>query len=218
MPNAVLTLNSRNYGAWSLRAWLLCRWAGLEFAEAMVPNDDPATRAELLQLSPSYLVPRLDDGGVRLWDTLAIAEYLNESIPGCGLLPVDPVARGHCRSVSGELHYGFERLRSAAPMNMRRRHAGFKLWSGAQPDVDRLLRIWTECLASYGGPWLFGEKPTVADAMSAPECSRFVTYSLPCDTSSAAYIEKVLRSPEVQDWVAKSKSEPDDLSDLDMEF
>jgi glutathione S-transferase len=218
MQRAILTINSRNYGAWSLRSWLLCRWAGLDFDETVRNSDDPSTRAELLQLSPSYLVPRLDHDGVELWDTLAIAEYLNEILPESGMLPGDRFARAHCRSISGELHSGFERLRSAAPMNMRRSHAGFKLWTGAQADVDRLLTIWTECISKYGGPWLFGDSPTVADAMSAPECSRFATYRLWCDPTSGGYVEKVLRSREVQEWLAAAKVEPDDLSDLEMEF
>jgi glutathione S-transferase len=218
MSTAVLTINSRNYGAWSLRSWLMCRWAGLEFTEAVRNSDDPATRAELLQLSPSYLVPRLDHDEIHLWDTLAIAEYLNELLPESLLLPKDTVARAHCRSVSGELHSGFERLRSAAPMNIRKRHVGFKLWTGAQADVDRLITIWTECVDRYGGPWLFGAAPTVADAMSAPECSRFGTYHLACDRVAGAYVDKVLRSAEVQEWIAFAKAEPDDLSDLEMEF
>jgi glutathione S-transferase len=218
MSTAVLTINSRNYGAWSLRSWLICRWSGLDFCETVRPSDDPATRAELLQLSPSYLVPRLEHDEVRIWDTLAIAEYLRELMPTCDLLPEDPVARGHCRSISGELHTGFGRLRSAAPMNIRRHHPGFKLWTGAQPDADRLLAIWTECIDIYGGPWLFGANPTVADAMSAPECSRFVTYHLARDPVSNAYIDYLLRCPEVQEWLALAKAEPDDLSDLEMEF
>ena len=77
MERAVLTINSRNYGAWSLRGWLLCRYAGLEFEEVVLPSDDETSRAELLLLSASFRVPRLEVGGVTVWGTLAIAEYLN---------------------------------------------------------------------------------------------------------------------------------------------
>ena len=103
MAPATLTINSRNYGAWSLRGWLLCRMAGLEFVEEVLPAGDPAARAELLLLSPSFLVPRLDHEGVSVWDVLAIAEYLQERFPRAGLLPDEPVARAHCRSISGEV-------------------------------------------------------------------------------------------------------------------
>ena len=81
MAKATLTIASKNYGSWSLRGWLLCKMAGLDFEEAGVPSDDPSTRAELLLLSPSFLVPCLTHDGVKIWDTLAIAEYLNELKP-----------------------------------------------------------------------------------------------------------------------------------------
>jgi glutathione S-transferase len=77
MTEAILTISSKNYSSWSLRGWLLCRMAGLEIAEEVVPVEDPANRAELLLLSPSILVPCLIHQGTRIWDTLAIAEYLN---------------------------------------------------------------------------------------------------------------------------------------------
>jgi glutathione S-transferase len=124
MSRATLTINSRNYGAWSLRGWLLCAIAGLEVDLDVVPMDDPESRAELLLLAPSFLVPRLDHEGVRVWDTLAIAEHLNETRPDSGLLPREPRARAHCRAVSGEMHAGFQSLRSALPMNIRARVRG----------------------------------------------------------------------------------------------
>src|SRR2546427_12042191 len=90
---ATLTIASRNYGSWSLRGWLLCKMASLEFEEQQAPSDDPSTRAELLLLSPSFLVPCLTHDGVKVWDTLAIAEYVNESKPDAGLIPAERVSR-----------------------------------------------------------------------------------------------------------------------------
>src|SRR5882757_8622452 len=115
MAEASLTISSKNYSSWSLRGFLLCRVA---------PIDDPATRAELLLLSPSFLVPCLEHGPVKVWDTLAIAEYLNEIKPEAGLWPADPAARAHCRAVCGEMHSGFANLRSALPMNLKAIHPG----------------------------------------------------------------------------------------------
>ena len=94
MARATLTISSKNYSSWSLRGWLLCRMAGLEFEEERVDIDDPETRQELLLLSPSVLVPRLTHDGVTVWDTLAIAEYLAEIAPEAGLLPADQAAPG----------------------------------------------------------------------------------------------------------------------------
>src|SRR5262249_12201020 len=145
---------SKNYGSWSLRGWLLCRMAGLEFEERVAATDD--ARAELLLLSPSFLVPRLDHDGVTIWDTLAIGEYLAETFPEAALLPRDRIARAHCRSVSGEMHSGFSTMRSSMPMNIRARHPGYKIFAGARPDIARIADIWRECLETYGGPFLFG--------------------------------------------------------------
>src|SRR5262245_40367316 len=119
MAKAKLTISSKNYGSWSLRGWLLCRMAGLDFDEVTVSSDDPSTRAELLLLSPSFLVPALMHDGIKVWDTLAITEYLNELYPDAGLLPKARAARAHCRAVCGEMHQGFVNLRSALPMNMK---------------------------------------------------------------------------------------------------
>lgn len=218
MAEAILTINSWNYGAWSMRSWLLCRMSGLEFVERVLAADDASTRAELLQLSPSFLVPFLELGPVKVWDTLAIAEYLNENVTGARLLPDEPAGRAHCRSVSAELHGGFQNMRSAMPMNINRRHEHFKLWSGAEPDLDRITEIWSTCLATYGGPWLFGARPTMADAMYAPECTRVVTYGLSLARPCRAYVDTVLRSPDVAEWLAKAAEEPDALAELEGEF
>jgi len=218
MGRAKLTINSRNYGAWSLRGWLLCRIAGLDVDEEVLPSDDPSTRAELLLLSPSFRVPCLMHDGVTVWDTLAIGEYLHEGDPAAGVLPADPVARAHCRSICGEMHAGFANLRSALPMNLRARHPGFQVWAGARADVDRVVTIWRECLAASGGPYLFGAEPTMADAMYAPVCARFVTYDVQLDPACAAYRDTIMAWPAMKEWIAAALAEPDDLEELDVEF
>jgi glutathione S-transferase len=218
MAEASLTVSSKNYSSWSLRGWLLCKMAGLDFDERHLPIDDPATRAELLLLSPSFLVPCLEHGPVKVWDTLAIAEYLDEIRPDARLLPADPAARSHCRAVSGEMHSGFANLRSALPMNLKARHPGFKVWAGAQADIGRVTAIWRECLQRYGGPYLFGATPTVADAMYAPVCTRFATYDVTLDPVSAAYRDLILRWPPMQQWCAAAKTEPEEVEELDVEF
>jgi glutathione S-transferase len=218
MAKAILTISSKNYSSWSLRGWLLCRMARLDFEEEIRPSDDPSTRAELLLLSPSFLVPCLTHGDVKVWDTLAIAEYLNEAIPGARLLPTDLNARTHCRSVSGEMHSGFANLRSALPMNLKARYTNFKLWAGAQPDIDRVLEIWRDCLKRYDGPYLFGEAPTLADAMYAPVCTRFLTYGVKIDRLSQDYCDTIMNLPDMIEWVEAAKAEPDAVEELDAEF
>jgi glutathione S-transferase len=215
---ATLTINSRNYGAWSLRGWLLCKFAGLDFVVEVIDSHDPDARAELLLLSPSFLVPRLTHDDLTVWDTLALGEYLHELLPNSTLLPVDPVARARCRSISGEIHSGFANLRSALPMNIKGHHPGFPVWAGAQADVDRIETIWNECLAASGGPYLFGESRTVADAMYAPVCTRFRTYDIKLGAVANDYVDTILAMPEMVEWIADAKLEPDDVEELEMEF
>ena len=218
MPKAVLTISSKNYGAWALRGWLMCRFAGLDFAERIIPPDDPAMKAEILLLASSLRVPALDHNGIHVWDTLAIGEYLHEIRPKAGLLPADAGARSHCRSVCGEMHSGFASLRGALPMNIKARFEGFKVWSRAQADIDRVTEIWRECLAAYGGPYLFGSRPGMADAMYAPVVTRFLTYGVALDETCAAYCRQVMELPAMREWVAGALAEPDEIDELDAEF
>ncbi len=218
MSKATLTIASKNYGSWSLRGWLLCKMANLDFEEHHVGTDDPSTRAELLLLSPSFLVPRLTHDGMKVWDTLALAEYLHEINPEAGLLPADQAQRAHCRSICGEMHSGFSNMRSALPMNIKAHFPGFKSWAGARGDIERITAIWRECLSAYGGPYLFGGKPCSADAMYAPVCSRFGTYDVQLDPVSQAYCRTIMAMPFIEEWIAGAKAEPDELEELDVEF
>jgi glutathione S-transferase len=218
MSKAILTIASKNYGSWSLRGWLLCKMAGIDFEEQHVGTDDPSTRAELLLLSPSFLVPCLIHDGLKVWDTLAIAQYLHELYPDAGLLPPDRAQRAHCRSICGEMHSGFSNLRSALPMNIKAHFPGFKSWAGAHADIDRIKAIWRECMEKYKGPYLFGERPCSADAMYAPVCTRFLTYDVAVDPISTAYCRTVMALPQMQEWIAAAKVEPDELEELDVEF
>jgi glutathione S-transferase len=219
MAKTTLTLSSKNYSSWSLRGWLLARFAGLEFEEVMVPTDDADAKAEMLLLAPSILVPCLRHQGVTVWDTLAIAEYLHEVKPKAGLLPADRAARAHCRAICGEMHSGFVSLRSALPMNLKGHYPGYKVWSRAQSDIDRVLAIWRECLATYGGPFLFGEARSMADAMYAPVVTRLQTYDVRvADGAIAAWCQRILALPEMQEWIAAAKEEPEAIDELDVEF
>jgi glutathione S-transferase len=218
MPGAKLTIASKNYGSWSLRGWLLCKLAGIDFEEEQARSDDPSTRAELLLLSPSFLVPRLSYDGIEVWDTMAIAEFLNELKPDAGLMPPGRAERARCRSISGEMHSGFSFLRSALPMNIKAHYPGFKVLAGVKADIERITTIWRDCLAASKGPFLFGSRPCAADAMFAPVVTRFLTYDVPLDAACAAYCQAIVAIPAMQEWVAAARVEPDELEELDVEF
>ena len=215
---ATLTLSSKNYSSWSLRGWLLTRFAGLAFDEVMVSPDDEDARKELLLLAPSIRVPCLRHEGATVWNTLAIAEYLNETFPQAGLWPADRVARAHARAVCGEMNSGFANLRSALPMNLKGHFPRHKIWAGAKPDIERIIEIWSDCLAAYGGPFLFGRKRSAADAIFAPVATRFLTYDVPLPPACAAYCDTILTMLEMQAWIAEARLEPEEIELLDMDF
>ena len=212
-----LTISSKNYSSWSLRGWLLARMSGIPFEEILSAPDDSQARAELLLLSPSILVPCITHDGMRVWDTLAIAEYLNEIAPDAGIVPSDRQARAHCRAICGEMHSGFGALRSALPMNLKARFPGFRIWSRAQADIDRIAEIWRECLATCGGPYLFGKR-SMADAMYAPVVTRFLTYDVKLDGVCSEYAARIMAWPDLAEWVSAAKLEKSEIDELEVEF
>ena len=218
-PTATLTINSKNYGAWSLRGWLLCKMSGLDFEEHVLDNDDPDTRAELLLLSSSFLVPRLVHDGVTVWDTMAIGEYLNEVRPDAGLLPSDRVARAHCRAVCGEIHSGFVNLRSALPDEPQ----------GAAPATSRCGRARRPTSTASSRCGSSASTRTAVRTCSAPRrrsptrCTRRCARGSAPTTSrsttrSSAYCDAILALPAMVEWIAAAQQEPDELEELDVEF
>ncbi len=217
MTTATLVLSSKNYSSWSLRGWLLLRMSGIAFTERVLANDDAMARAELLQQTSSIRIPYLEHDGLNIWDVLAIAEYLHELVPAAGILPDSLAARARCRSISGEMHSGFAALRSALPVNLNAFRPNFPIWSGVRADIDRVCDIWRECLAAYRGPFLFGARMSLADAMYAPVCTRFATYDVALDPVCARYRDFILALPDMQLWTEAAHGEPDLVSELEVE-
>src|SRR3954465_8746879 len=207
MAKTTLTISSKNYSSWSLRGWLLAKFSGLEFEEVVTAPDDASARAEILLLSSSILVPCLRHDGATIWDTLAIGEYLNEVMPDAGLLPADRIQRAHCRSICGEIHSGFTTLRASLPVNLKGHFPGFKIWSRAKADIDRVCTIWRECLAESGGPYLFGER-SMADAMYAPVVTRFMTYDVKLEPRLAAYRKALMGMPATEQGIDPAQAQP----------
>ncbi len=218
MGETILTISSRNYSSWCLRGWLLVRLAGLPFEVKVLAADDAAARDELMLRSASTLVPSLVHDGLLVWDTMAIADYLDEVCPHAGMFPADRAARARCRSISGEMHSGFGSLRAALPMNLRAHRPGFRILSAARLDIERILTIWRECLAEWGGPWLFGERRSVADAMYAPVVTRLLTYDVKLDPACAGYCERTMAVPDMQEWIGLAKGEVEELTELEIDF
>jgi glutathione S-transferase len=116
------------------------------------------------------------------------------------------------------MHSGFSNLRSALPMNLKGHYPGFKVWGGAQADIDRIVTIWRDCLNDFGGPYLFGAQPCVADAMYAPVVTRFLTYDVRLDDTCTDYCHTIMALPAMQEWLAAAQAEPEEVEELDVEF
>lgn len=202
-----LVIGNRNYSSWSLRPWLFLRHAGLPFGERVIPLDMPDTREQLERAGPSARVPVLHHGDLRVWDSLAICEYVAE-LAGRGW-PAGREARAVARSVSAEMHSGFAALRSLWPMNARARNRRTAVTAALTADVERVDAIWSECRSRYGagGAWLFGEY-SVADAMYAPVVLRFNTYGARVSPAARWYMASVLEDPALQEWVHGAQLEP----------
>lgn len=218
MTTATLLISSKNYSSWSLRGFLLAKLSGIPFREEKVSPNDVNAKDELLLRASSILLPCLIDGEISVWDTIAIAEYLNEKFPESGMLPKNEQARARCRSISGEMHSGFAALRSSLPMNLRFFKSGFTIWSSAQVDIDRITAIWQDCLTNWRGPFLFGEQPTIADCMYAPVVMRFKSYDVGLNELCQDYCNTILSWEPVQEWIEGAKIEPEEIIELDLDF
>ena len=210
MVDFTLYIGNKNYSSWSLRGWLMAKAAGIAFEEVLIRLSQPNTKAEVLRHSPSGRVPTLVHGNNRVWESLAIGEYLAELFPDAKLWPRDRAGRAVARSVSTEMHAGFSALRTHYPMNVRSSFANRASTPDVQADIDRITAIWHDCRTRFGkdGPFLFGSAFGNADAMYAPVVSRFRTYKVELDAGTQAYCDAVWAYPPMQEWAAAAKKEP----------
>jgi glutathione S-transferase len=204
---AKLYIGTRRYSSWSMRGWLMVKLARLEAEEVVIPLRGGNT-PEVKAVSPNGMVPYLEHEGARIWESLAIAEYCAEIFPA--LWPAERVARAHARAIAAEMHAGFRGLRMAMPMNLGRDYAGLGRTDESLADIARVEAIWTGTREKFGagGPYLFGEIFTVADAMFAPVVARFLTHQPPLGRVALEYCAAVRVQSLVVDWYDRAAKEP----------
>ncbi len=208
MAELTLVIGNKNYSSWSLRPWILMKHLGLEFREILLRLNVPEFKEEIEKYAPSGRVPVLLHRDLRVWDSLAICEYIAE-LTGRGW-PTNQEARAVARSVCAEMHSGFVNLRSEWPMNARARNRRTPITPSLEADIDRIDVIWNDCRRRFGtggGPWLFGEY-SIADAMYAPVVLRFNTYGAQVSETARWYIASALEDAALQEWLSAAKQEP----------
>lgn len=208
MSTPLLVIGNRNYSSWSLRAWLALAKSGMGFEVKRLPLDTPRFYAEIGNYSQARRVPVLVHEGLTVWDSLAIAEYVNEVFAAGRLWPRDRSARAHARSISAEMHSGFAVLRAQMPMNCRAEGRHVSMTPELERDIERIGTIWRACRTGFGrdGPWLYGAF-TIADAVYAPVVSRFRTYGVALTGEAYRYVCTVLDDADVRDWMNRAALE-----------
>ena len=217
MATRILVIGNRNYSSWSLRPWLFLKQNAIAFEEVRIPLYQASSKERLLRYSPSGKVPVLVEGDIRIWDSLAILEYLAETHPSARGWPADVVARATARSVCAEMHSGFPALRQNLSMNVRKVFARRTLPAEVSEEIERIQSLWQSCRERYGtgGPFLFGHF-SAADAMYAPVVWRFTGYSVPLAPAARAYCDAMLALPPMQEWRAGAGTEAETLSQFEM--
>lgn len=218
MTNArpILVVGNKNYSSWSLRPWLLLRHHGVAFDERRIPLDTPQFAVEVAAWSPTGHVPALRHGQIAIWDSLAICEYVNETFLAGAGWPAEAAARAHARAVSAEMHAGFQALRTAMPMNCRRRKPTPAIAADTRRDIDRVFALWQDSRRRFGaaGAFLFGGF-SIADAMYAPVALRFLSYGVELDAHARAYVDALLGLDALQEWLRAAAEESETLPATD---
>jgi len=205
MTNLELIIGTKRYSSWSLRPWLALKQAQLSFTETVIELRQPDTKDEIGLCSPSGKIPVLKHGGLTVWDSLSICEYVAELACAHSLWPENRGARAVARSVSAEMHSGFVPLRQNLPMDSGADFPDFTPPEDAAADIERIQAIWRDCRSRFGsgGDFLFG-RWSMADAMFAPVVFRFESYRIPQDPVCEAYMQAMLALPGMQQWRAES--------------
>jgi glutathione S-transferase len=213
MADFHIYIGYRSLSSWSLRGWLPMKKSGVPFDETLIRYRTPEGRARINQISPTGKVPLLvhkrDGREIKVWDSIAIGEYLAETLPAARLWPEAADARAYARSIAAEMHSGFRPLREHLNMALLERLPNPEN-PQANTDIARIEKIWREARETWGraagGPFLFG-RWTVADAMYAPVVTRFRTYGVRLGATGAAYMEAVLADPDFRVWEDQARKD-----------
>jgi len=200
-----LVIGNKNYSTWSLRPWLLLTHFEVAFTEVMESLSPDMLSVRLAQYSDSKKVPVLIDNDLNVWDSLAICEYINERCLNGRGWPKDVSQRAIARSVSAQMHSGFNAIRNEMPMNIRASRQ-IDLSDAAAQEINQMQLLWHRLLQNSAGPWLFGDF-SIADCMFIPVLLRFETYGVSLLPSTKAYRDTIMSNVAVTSWIDSAMKE-----------
>ena len=209
MTDITLYIGNKNYSSWSMRPWIAMKAVGLPFKEVVIAFAQSDTKEKMLAVSPTGKVPVLHHGGLRVWDSLAICEYIADTYAHLNFWPEEREARAEARSICAEMHSGFQAMRVALSMNVRRHFGVFYVKPDVMQDIDRILQIWATMRDKYKakGEYLFGEF-SIADAFFAPVITRFESYGVAVPPVCRVYMDAMLLHPAMKQWIKEAEDEP----------
>ena len=207
VQNLTLVIGDKNLSSWSMRPWLVLKASGLPFAEKKITLDTSSTRKTISRFSPSGRVPVLIHDKLKIWDSLAICEYIAELAPNRKLWPAHAAHRALARSLVTEMHSGFQSLRSQLPMDIQLRMKIKHLSAQTVSDIERIVHIWSQSMKTNGGPFLFGDF-NIVDAFYAPVVMRFLSYQIQIkDKRVLQYIKNMSKQKYIETWIQDAQKE-----------
>ena len=161
----------RSSAAWRVRIALNLKGIAVEHAFHHLRKGEQRA-PDYLRLNPQGLLPALEtDDGAVLTQSLAICEWLDETVPEPRLLPGDALERAHIRAVAQAIACDIHPVQNLKVL------AALRALSLPEEEVTgwarRVIREGLEAcerLVEGGrGPFLFGEAPTLADLCLIPQ-------------------------------------------------
>lgn len=160
----------RSSSAWRVRIVLHLKKLPFEIVPVHLVRDGGEQLADAHRArNPMAQVPVLElDDGSRLTQSVAIAEFLDETVPAPALLPAGAADRAHVRQLVEVVNSGIQPLQNLAVLKGIDAAGGDRAAWGRRV-IDQGLAALQVLAADRAGDFLFGDAPGLADAFLVPQ-------------------------------------------------